>query len=55
MEAYEWIKGGGKKNICQECGTGTFINYMENISGKKETMNVFEYEYTMKVKGKDER
>ena len=33
------------KAICQEKGTGKYYNGMEKITGKKETMNLFEYEY----------
>ena len=53
-ESYEWIAGGGgkteQKNLCSESGTGAYINHVEEISGKKEIMNVYEYEYIPKDK-----
>ena len=51
-ESYAWIEeGGGKKQvngICQEKGTGAYINHVEEVAGKTETMNLYEYEYTKK-------
>lgn len=54
-ESYEWIEaGGGKtevKNICRENGTGAYINHVEEVAGKTEVMNLYEYEYEVKEKG----
>lgn len=51
-ESYAWIKDGGGRTevngICQEKGMGAYINHVEETAGKKETMNVYEYEYTKK-------
>lgn len=56
-ESYEWIaQGGGKteiKSICKESGTGAYINHVEEVAGKAETMNVYEYHYTRKEKEED--
>lgn len=53
-ESYEWIAlGGGKievKNICKERGTGAYINHVEEVAGKAEVMNVYEYQYTREEK-----
>lgn len=53
-EGYEWIaQGGGKieiKNICKERGIGAYINHVEEVAGKVEVMNVYEYQYTRKEK-----
>lgn len=55
-ESYGWIEaGGGKtevKNICQEKGTGAYINHVEEVAGKTEVMNLYEYEYEVKEKGR---
>jgi len=40
--------GNGKtevKNICKEYGIGAFANHVEELAGKKEIMNVYEYAY----------
>ena len=51
-ESYAWIEGGGGKTevkgICEEKGTGAYINHVEEVAGKAETMNLYEYEYTKK-------
>ena len=51
-EIYAWIEEGGGKTevegICQEKGTGAYINHVEEAAGKTETMNLYEYEYTKK-------
>lgn len=56
-ESYEWIaQGGGKteiKSICKESGIGAYINHVEEVAGKAETMNVYEYHYTRKEKEED--
>lgn len=58
-EGFEWIKSGGVKKVsglCEEKGTGCYANHVEEVAGKKEQMNVFEYEYEKKdKKGKKHR
>lgn len=52
-EGFEWIKSGGvqKANgLCEEKGTGCYANHVEEVAGKEEIMNVFEYEYEKKDK-----
>lgn len=52
-EGFEWIKSGGVKRVsglCEESGTGCHANHVEEVAGKKEIMNVFEYEYEKKDK-----
>lgn len=52
-EGYEWIKSGEcdrQKGLCQEKGIGFFANHVEEVAGKREVMNVFEYEYEKKDK-----
>ena len=52
-EGFEWIKNGGVKKagrLCEEKGTGCYANHVEEVAGKKERMNVFEYEYEKKDK-----
>lgn len=52
-EGFEWIKSGGIKKVsglCEEKGTGCYANHVEEVAGKKESMNVFEYEYEKKDK-----
>lgn len=48
-EGYEWIrKGEGEKRIeglCAEKGSGYFANHVEEVAGKRETMNVYDYRY----------
>ena len=56
-EGFEWIKSGGAKKInglCEEKGTGCYANHVEEVAGKKESMNVFEYEYEKKDKKEEE-
>lgn len=53
-EGFEWIKGGGINKLgglCAEKGTGCYANHVEQVAGKDEIMNVFEYEY-VKENGK---
>ena len=54
-EGFRWIEmwdGGTEvRNIGKECGTGMFINHVEEIAGKKETANLYRYKF--KEKGKD--
>lgn len=53
-EGFEWIKTGDDAvrqiGLCKEKGTGFFANHVEELVGKKESMNVFEYEYESKDK-----
>ena len=48
-EGFEWIKGSedGRRytGLCKEKGTAFYANHVEEIAGKTEIMNVFEYEY----------
>ena len=58
-EGFEWIKSGGAKKInglCEEKGTGCYANHVEEVAGRKEAMNEFEYEYEKEdKKGKKHR
>lgn len=53
-EGYEWIKSGEdcvrQKGLCQEKGSGFFANHVEEVAGKREVMNVFEYEYEKRIR-----
>jgi hypothetical protein len=44
---YRWVKDGGgaawKDNISGEKGRGCYVNHVEEVTGKAETFNVFEY------------
>lgn len=58
-EGFEWIKSGEdaerQPGLCQEKGRGFYANHVEEVAGKTEVMNVFEYEYERKDKeGKKE-
>ena len=48
-ESFEWIKNGDgaekKSGLCEEKGNACYANHVEELAGKKEVMNVFEYEY----------
>ena len=48
-ESFEWIKSGDgaerKSGLCEEKGNACYANHVEKLAGKKEVMNVFEYEY----------
>lgn len=48
-EGFEWIKSGEdavrQTNLCKENGTAFYANHVEEVAGKKQIMNVFEYEY----------
>ena len=48
-EGFEWIKAGEDAEyqigLCKEKGKGFYANHMEEIDGKEEVMNVFEYKY----------
>lgn len=58
-EGFEWIKSGEKEgknsDLCKEKGTGFFANHVEEVAGKTEVMNVFEYEYDREYKKKKEK
>lgn len=51
-ESYEWItEGEGHETvekIGRELGTGAFANHVEEVAGKKETANIYEYRYETK-------
>ena len=51
-EGFDWIKSGEdiirQSGLCKEKGIGFFANHVEEVAGKTETMNVFEYEYEKK-------
>ena len=53
-EGFEWIKSGEdavcQTGLCKEKGTAFYANHVEEVAGKTETMNVFEYEYQIKDK-----
>ena len=53
-EGFEWIKSGDdavrQTELCKERGTAFFANHVEEVVGKKQVMNVFEYEYETKDK-----
>ena len=53
-EGFEWIKSGEdaqrQTNLCKEKGTAFYANHVEEVAGKKQIMNVFEYEYETKNK-----
>lgn len=53
-ESFEWIKSGDgaerKSGLCEEKGNACYANHVEKVAGKKEVMNVFEYEYETKDK-----
>lgn len=55
-EGFEWIKSGEPtrhySGLCSEKGTAFFANHVEEVVGKSEAMNVFEYEYETKEKKK---
>lgn len=50
-EGFEWIKKGNGaeevKMIGKEHGSGRYANHVEEVTGKKEITNVFEYEYEL--------
>lgn len=53
-ESFEWIKCGEdairKEGICKEKGSTFYANHVEEVAGKSEVMNVYEYEYEAKDK-----
>lgn len=56
-ESFRWIQEGGGvtevKNIGKELGTGRYANHVEEVAGKAETMNIYEYEYTVQEEGEE--
>lgn len=48
-ECFEWVKGAEdtnyKEGVCKEKGSVYYANHVEEVAGKKEVMNVFEYKY----------
>lgn len=54
-ESFEWIIAGEDnkiENVGKELGTGQYANHVEQVAGKAEAMNVYEYHY---VSGGDEK
>ena len=53
-ESFEWIKSGDgaekKSGLFEEKGNACYANHVEEVAEKKESMNVFEYEYEKKDK-----
>lgn len=53
-ESFEWIKCGEgairKEGICSETVVAFYANHVEEVAGKTEVMNVYEYEYEAKDK-----
>ena len=53
-ESFEWIKSDEdtvyQTGLCKEKGKGFYANHVEEVAGKAEVMNVFEYEYQAKNK-----
>ena len=47
-ESFEWIKSGEgairMEGICREKGSAFYANHVEEVAGKSEVMNVYEYE-----------
>lgn len=54
-EGFEWIRSGDdttyQTGLCKEKGRSFYANHVEEVAGKTEIMNVFEYEY--ETTGKD--
>lgn len=53
-ESFEWIKADEgatrQMGLCKEKGSGFYANHVEEVAGKTQKMNVFEYEYESKAK-----
>ena len=53
-EGFEWIKSDEEAmyqtGLCKEKGTAFYANHVEEVAGKTEIMNVFEYEYKTRNK-----
>ena len=41
--------------LCKENGTAFYANHVEEVAGKEQIMNIFEYEYKMKDKNGNEK
>lgn len=58
-ESFEWIKSGDdsmrQTGLCKENGTAFYANHVEEVAGKEQIMNIFEYEYKMKDKNGNEK
>ena len=58
-EGFEWIKGSEDAKrytgLSKEKGTAFYANHVEEIAGKTEIMNVFEYEYETEDRKKRKR
>lgn len=58
-EGFEWIKAGEGAvyytSLCKEKGKAFYANHVEEVAGKTETMNVFEYEYETEDEEKKKR
>ena len=58
-EGFEWIKSGEdairQMGLCKENGTAFYANHVEEVAGKEQIMNVFEYEYKMKDQNGNEK
>lgn len=58
-ESFEWIKSGEdsacQTGLCNEKGSGFFANHVEEVAGKTESMNVFEYEYEEQDKDRNKK
>ena len=56
-ESFEWIREGEGaetvKNIGKELGRGCYANHVEEVAGKEEAMNIYEYEYGLKKEGEE--
>ena len=54
-ESFAWIQEGNGatevKNIGKELGSGCYANHVEEVTGKEEVMNIYEYKYEMKKEG----
>jgi len=47
-------ENGEKRNLLgEEKGCAKYVNHVEEITGKSFIANIFEYQYTKKIKGKD--
>lgn len=58
-ECYEYIKfegaDGWKDEICEENGIGIYCNNVDEVAGKTEKANIFEYEYTYTNKDEEDK
>ena len=58
-EGFEWIKAGEDATyytgLCKEKGNAFYANHVEEVAGKTEVMNVFEYTYEKKDKEKQKQ